>query len=137
MTEKIEKILEMLSQLTIVEAFELKKALEERFGIQGYAAMMPQAMIGTTDTKTTAASDATGQEEKTDFDVLLVDAGSNKIGIIKIVKAATGLGLKEAKDLVDSVAPGQPKPIREGIKKEEAQKLKEELEKEGAKVELK
>lgn len=134
-SEKVNKIVEMIKELTVLEAFELKKTLEEVFDVKAPTGM-PIMMNGTTtDQQNSIGNNA--EDEKTEFDVLLVDAGSNKIGVIKVVKNVTGLGLKEAKDLVDSVSPGQPKPIKEGIKKEDAEKLKKEIENEGGKVEIK
>lgn len=130
-TDKVQKIVDQIKELSVVEAFELKKALEETFDVKASApmmGMMPMAGAG--------AAPAEAAEEKTEFDVILTDSGSNKIGVIKVVKNATGLGLKEAKDLVDSVASGA-KPIKEAIKKEDAEKLKAEIEAEGGKVEVK
>ena len=123
-SDKVQKIVDAIKELSVVEAFELKKSLEETFDVKASAPMMAMA----------AAPTAAPAEEKTEFDVVLVEAGSNKIGVIKVVKNATGLGLKEAKDLVDG---GLPKAIREAIKKEDAEELKKSLEAEGAKVELK
>lgn len=129
-SDKVQKIVDSIKELTVVEAFELKKALEETFDVKASAPMaMAMPMAG-------AAAPAETAEEKTEFDVILADAGANKIGVIKVVKNITGLGLKEAKDLVDSVASG-PKPIKEGAKKEEAEDIKKQLEAEGAKVEVK
>lgn len=125
-SEKVQKIVDSIKELTVVEAFELKKSLEETFDVKASAPMMAMAAM-----PTAAAAPA---EEKTEFDVVLTDAGAQKIGVIKVVKNVTGLGLKEAKDLVDG---GLPKAIKEGIKKEEAEDIKKQLEAEGAKVELK
>jgi len=127
-SDKVQKIVDSIKELTVVEAFELKKALEEAFDVKASApmSMMPMA----------AAAPAEAVEEKTEFDVILTDAGANKIGVIKVVKNITGLGLKEAKDLVDSVASGA-KPIKEGARKEEAEDLKKQIEAEGGKVEVK
>lgn len=128
--DKVKKIVDSISELSVVEAFELKKALEETFDVKASAPMaMAMPAAG-------GAASAEAAEEKTEFDVILADAGANKIGVIKIVKNITGLGLKEAKDLVDSVASGA-KPIKEGAKKEEAEDIKKQLEAEGAKVEVK
>ncbi len=128
-SEKVQKIVDSIKELTVVEAFELKKALEETFDVKASAPMaMAMPMAG--------GAPAEAAEEKTEFDVILTDAGANKIGVIKVVKNITGLGLKEAKDLVDSVAAGA-KPIKEGAKKEEAEDIKKQLEAEGAKVEVK
>ncbi len=123
-TELVEKI----EKLTLLEAVELKKALEEKFGVTAAAPMMMGGMM-----PAGGAGAAAPVEEKTEFTVLLKEAGAQKINVIKVVRAATGLGLKEAKDLVD----GAPKPVKESISKDEAEKLKKELEEAGAKVELK
>jgi large subunit ribosomal protein L7/L12 len=120
----IQEIVEKIEKLTLLEASELKKALEEKFGVTAAAPMM---MAGA------APAAAAAVEEKTEFNVVLVSSGAQKINVIKVVRAATGLGLKEAKDLVDSA----PKPIKEGVNKEEADKLKKELEEAGGTVELK
>lgn len=122
----VEELLEKISGLTLVEASELKKALEEKFGVTAAA---PMIMAGAPATGGSAAQ----QEEKTEFTVVLAEIGANKINVIKAVKNATGLGLTESKALVD----GAPKPVKENIPKEEAEKLKAELEAAGAKVELK
>ena len=121
---KIEKIVDDLSSLTVLEAAELAKMLEEKWGVSAAAAV---AAAGP------AAAAAAPVEEKTEFTVVLMAAGEKKIEVIKEVRALTGLGLKEAKDLVE----GAPKPVKEGINKEEADKVKAQLEKAGAKVELK
>jgi large subunit ribosomal protein L7/L12 len=121
----VAEIVEQINKLTLLEAVELKKALEEKFGVTASAPMM---MAGAA-----PAAAAPAVEEKTEFTVVLKEAGAQKINVIKVVRAATGLGLKEAKDLVD----GAPKPIKESISKEDAEKLKKELEEAGAKVELK
>jgi large subunit ribosomal protein L7/L12 len=123
----VAEIVEKIEKLTLLEAVELKKALEEKFGVTAAAPMMMGAMPGA------AAAAAPVAEEKTEFNVELKEAGAQKINVIKVVRAATGLGLKEAKDLVD----GAPKTVKEGLNKEEAEKLKKELEEAGAKVELK
>ena len=120
------KIVEDLSALTVLEAAELSKLLEEKWGVSAAAPVAVAAAGG-------AAAAGPVEEEKTEFDVILVDAGANKINVIKEVRAITGLGLKEAKDLVE----GAPKPVKEGVNKEEAEKIKATLEKVGAKVELK
>jgi large subunit ribosomal protein L7/L12 len=124
MSEKIAEIVEKIKGLTLVEASELKTALEDEFGVSAAA---PVVMGGA------AAAEAAPAEEKTEFDVILKSAGEKKINVIKVVRAHTGLGLKEAKDLVDSA----PKPIKEAIPKEEADKLHKELEEAGAQVEVK
>ena len=120
------KIAEMIEKMSVLELSELVKALEEKFGVSAAAPTMAMAAP--------VAGDAAPEvEEKTIFDVILQEAGSNMIAVIKAVKNATGLGLKEAKDLVE----GAPKPIKEKAAKEEAEALKKELEEAGAKVELK
>ncbi|AGF74407.1 50S ribosomal protein L7/L12 [Bartonella australis AUST/NH1] len=118
------KIVEDLSNLTVLEAAELSKLLEEKWGVSAAAPVAVAAVGG-------AAAPAA--EEKTEFDVILVDSGAQKINVIKEVRALTGLGLKEAKDLVE----GAPKPLKEGVSKDEAEKIKAQLEAAGAKVELK
>jgi large subunit ribosomal protein L7/L12 len=121
------KIVEDLSSLTVLEAAELSKLLEEKWGVSAAAPVAVAAAAGG------AAAAAAPVEEKTEFDVVLVAAGDKKIEVIKEVRAITGLGLKEAKDLVE----GAPKPVKEGVNKADADKIKEQLEKAGAKVELK
>ncbi len=123
----VAEIVEKIEKLSLLEAVELKKALEDKFGVTAAA---PVVMAGG---MAPAAGAAPAVEEKTEFTVMLKEAGAQKINVIKVVRAATGLGLKEAKDLVD----GAPKPVKEGIPKDEAEKLKKELEEAGAKVELK
>jgi large subunit ribosomal protein L7/L12 len=120
------KIVEDLSSLTVLEAAELSKLLEEKWGVSAAAPVAVAAAGG-------AAAAAAPVEEKTEFDVILAAAGDKKIEVIKEVRAITGLGLKEAKDLVE----GAPKPVKEGVNKADADKIKEQLEKAGAKVELK
>ena len=120
------KIVEDLSALTVLEAAELSKMLEEKWGVSAAAPVAVAAAGG-------GAAPAAAEEEKTEFDVILVDAGANKINVIKEVRAITGLGLKEAKDLVEAA----PKPVKEAVGKDEAEKLKKQLEAVGAKVELK
>jgi large subunit ribosomal protein L7/L12 len=120
----LQKIVDDLSSLTVLEAAELAKLLEEKWGVSAAAAV---AVAGP------AAAAAAPAEEKTEFTVMLTAAGEKKIEVIKEVRAITGLGLKEAKDLVE----GAPKPVKEGVNKDEADKLKAQLEKAGAKVELK
>ena len=124
MSEKIAEIVEKIKALTLVEASELKKSLEEEFGVTAAAPMM---MAGA------AAPAAAAVEEKTEFDVILEAAGATKINVIKVVRAHTGLGLKEAKDLVD----GAPKTVKEAVSKDEAEKVKKELEEAGATVTVK
>ncbi len=122
----LSKIVEDLSSLTVLEAAELSKMLEEKWGVSAAAPVAVAAVGG-------AAAPAEAAEEKTEFDVVLTDAGAQKINVIKEVRAITGLGLKEAKDLVE----GAPKPVKEGVNKAEAEKIKAQLEGAGAKVELK
>jgi large subunit ribosomal protein L7/L12 len=121
------KIVEDLSKLTVLEAAELSKLLEEKWGVSAAAPVAVAAAGGG------GAAAAPVEEEKTEFDVILQEAGAQKINVIKEVRAITSLGLKEAKDLVD----GAPKPVKEGVSKEEAAKIKDQLEKAGAKVEVK
>ena len=118
----IQKLVEELSQLTVLEAVELSKALEETWGVSAAAAVA-----------VAAGPVAAAAEEKTEFDVVLAEAGANKLAVIKAVKDATGLGLGEAKALVESA----PKAVKEGLAKDEAEKLKATLEAAGAKVEVK
>jgi len=120
-------LVEQLSALTVLEAAELSKLLEEKWGVSAAAPVAVAAAAGG------AAAAAAPAEEKTDFDVILADAGEKKINVIKEVRAITGLGLKEAKDLVEAA----PKPVKEGVNKEEAEKIKKILEEAGAKVEVK
>jgi large subunit ribosomal protein L7/L12 len=122
----LSKIVEDLSSLTVLEAAELAKMLEEKWGVSAAAAVAVAAAPG-------AGGGAAPAEEKTEFTVVLASAGDKKIEVIKEVRALTGLGLKEAKDLVE----GAPKPLKEGVAKDEANKIKQTLEKVGAKVELK
>ena len=117
------KIVDELSALTVLEAAELSKMLEEKWGVSAAA---PVAVAA-------AGAAAAPEEEKTEFDVILAEAGPNKINVIKEVRAITGLGLKEAKDLVE----GAPKTVKEGVSKEYAEKFKKQLEAAGAKVEVK
>jgi large subunit ribosomal protein L7/L12 len=123
----LEKIVEDLSALTVLEAAELSKMLEEKWGVSAAAPVAVAAAPGA------AAAGAAPSEEKTEFTVMLAAAGDKKIEVIKEVRAITGLGLKEAKDLVE----GAPKPVKEGVNKADAEKFKAQLEKAGAKVELK
>ena len=116
-------ILEAVSSMTVMELNELVKAFEEKFGVSAAAV----AVAGP------AGAAAPAAEEKTEFDVILASAGDNKVGVIKVVRAVTGLGLKEAKDLVEAA----PTPVKEAISKEEAEALKKELEAAGASVEIK
>ena len=121
------KIVEDLSALTVLEAAELSKMLEEKWGVSAAAPVAVAAAAGG------AGAAAAAEEEKTEFDVILTDAGANKINVIKEVRAITGLGLKEAKDLVE----GAPKAVKEGVSKAEAADLKKKLEDAGAKVDVK
>ncbi len=125
----VAEIVEKIEKLTLLEAVELKKALEDKFGVTAAAPMMMGAMMPAAG----GASAAAAVEEKTEFTVELKNSGAQKINVIKVVRAATGLGLKEAKDLVD----GAPKTVKEGLSKDEAEKLKKDLEEAGATVELK
>jgi large subunit ribosomal protein L7/L12 len=124
----VNQIIEAIEKMTVMELVELKKALEEKFGVTAAAPMMMGAMPAMP-----GAAAAPAAEEKTEFDVILATFGTNKIQVIKVVRELTGLGLKEAKDLVD----GAPKPVKEGVSKDEAQKIKARLEEQGATVEVK
>jgi large subunit ribosomal protein L7/L12 len=121
------KIVDDLSKLTVLEAAELSKLLEEKWGVSAAAPVAVAAAGGA------GAAAAAPVEEKTEFDVILTEAGAQKINVIKEVRAITGLGLKEAKDLVE----GAPKPVKEGVSKADADKFKAQLEAAGAKVDLK
>ena len=125
MSEKVTNLLEEIKELTVLELSELVKALEEEFDVtaQATVAAAPAAAAG--------AADA-GAAEKSEFDVVLKSAGASKINVIKVVKEVTGLGLKDAKALVD----GAPKPVKEGVAKDEAEELKSKLEEAGAEIEL-
>lgn len=123
---KREDLIKAIEEMSVLELSELVKELEEKFGVSAAAPAMMMPMAG-------AAPAAAVEEEKTEFDVILADHGSNKISVIKVVREITGLGLKEAKELVD----GAPKAIKEGIAKEEAEEIKKKVEEAGAKVELK
>jgi len=120
------KLVDDLSSLTVLEAAELSKLLEEKWGVSAAAPVAVAAAPG-------AAAPAAAVEEQTEFTVVLADAGEKKINVIKEVRAITGLGLKEAKDLVE----GAPKPVKEGVSKDEAAKIKKQLEEAGAKVDVK
>ena len=122
----LNKIVDDLSSLTVLEAAELSKLLEEKWGVSAAAPVAVAAAPG-------ASGGESAGEEKTDFDVVLAEAGSNKIAVIKEVRTITALGLKEAKDLVE----GAPKPLKQGVAKAEAEEMKKALEAAGAKVELK
>ncbi|ARU40535.1 50S ribosomal protein L7/L12 [bacterium] len=127
MATKVEELVESISGMTALELSELKTALEDKFGVTAAAPMMgmPMMMGG--------GAPAEAAEEKTEFDVILAEAGGNKLGVIKVVKEALGLGLKEAKDMVDTA----PQKLKEGVGKDEADALKAKLEEAGAKVEVK
>lgn len=120
--EKIEKLLEEIDSLTVIELSELVKGIEEKYGVSAAAVAAPAA----------GAAGAAASEEKTEFDVVLKEAGSNKIAVIKVVRDVTGLGLKEAKDLVE----GAPKTVKEAAAKEEAEEIKAKFVEAGAVVEL-
>lgn len=125
----VDEIVEAIGNMTLLEVAELVKKLEEKFGVSAAAvvAAAPAAVAGA------PAGPAPAAEEKTEFTVVLKSAGANKINVIKVVREITGLGLKEAKDLVDSA----PKPVKEGIPKEEAEKIAKKLQEAGAEVEIK
>ena len=125
MSEKTDKMLEEIDALTVVELSELVKGIEEKYGVSAVAAAAPAAGAG--------AGAGAAAEEKSEFNIVLKEAGANKIQVIKVVRDATGLGLKEAKDLVD----GAPKTVKEGVAKEEAEDLKAKFSEVGAVVELK
>ena len=120
---KIDELLETIDSLTVVELSELVKGIEEKYGVTAAAVAAPAA----------GGAAEGGAAEKSEFDVVLTDAGANKISVIKVVRDATGLGLKEAKELVD----GAPKTVKEGVNKEEAEELKAKFVEAGATVELK
>ena len=120
-----EDIVEAVGSMSLLEVADLVKMFEEKFGVSAAAPVAVVAAGG--------GGAAEAAEEKTDFDVILTDAGANKIKVLKVVRKLTGLGLKEAKELVDSL----PKPLKEGVSKEEADKLKADVEAEGGKVEIK
>jgi large subunit ribosomal protein L7/L12 len=122
----LETLVEQLSNLTVLEAAELSKLLEEKWGVSAAAPVAAAAPAA-------AAPAAEAAEEKTEFDVILVSFGDKKINVIKEIRAITGLGLKEAKDLVEAA----PKPVKEGVKKEDAAEMKKKLEEAGATVEVK
>mgnify|MGYP001562541107 CR=1 FL=1 len=127
MAQKLEELIKSIEGMTVLELSDLVKALEEKFGVKANMPMMAGPMGGA------AAGAAAAQEEKSTFTVVLTSAGGNKISVIKEVRTMTNLGLKEAKDLVD----GAPKPVKEGVAKEEAEEMKKKLEAAGATVELK
>mgnify|MGYP000478988355 CR=1 FL=1 len=121
-------IIEAIEKMSVLELSELVKELEEKFGVSASAPAMAMPMMGMM-----PGAAAPAEEEKTEFDVILKNAGSNKIGTIKVVREITALGLKEAKELVDNA----PKPVKEGVSKEEAEEIKKKIEEAGAEVELK
>jgi large subunit ribosomal protein L7/L12 len=126
MENNVNQIIDAIEKMTVMELVELKKALEEKFGVTAAAPMMMGAMPA-------MGGAAPVVEEQTEFNVILAAIGAQKIQVIKVVRELTGLGLKEAKDLVD----GAPKPVKEGVPKEEADKIKAKLEEQGATVEIK
>ncbi len=126
MSDKVLKLIEDVKALTVLELSELVKALEEEFGVSAAAPVAVAAAAA-------PAAGAAAAEEKTEFDAVLEEVGANKIAVIKVVREITGLGLKEAKELVDNA----PKPIKEGVSKDDAEEIKKKLEEAGAKVELK
>jgi large subunit ribosomal protein L7/L12 len=129
MSEKLANIVESISNLTVLELAELVKQLEEKFGIQAQpVGFIPQGVV-----QPSAAQSSAAQEQKTEFNVILTNAGNNKIQVIKVVREITGLGLKEAKDFVESL----PKVVKENIPKEQAEEIKKKLEATGATVEIK
>ncbi len=123
----VDELLEQIGNLTLLQAADLKKKMEEKFGVTAAAPVAFAAAPGA------AGGGAAAAEEKTEFDVILTSVGDKKIEVLKVVREVTGLGLKEAKDLVDSA----PKPLKEKVKKEDAQQMKEKIEAAGAKVEIK
>ncbi len=125
-TLTIDEIVDAIGGMTVLEVAELVKKLEEKFGVSAAAMVAAAPAAG-------GVAAAPAAEEKTEFDVILTDAGANKLNVIKTVRELTGLGLKEAKDLVD----GAPKPVKQGVSKEEAENIKKKLEEAGAKVEVK
>ncbi|MBM3290069.1 MAG: 50S ribosomal protein L7/L12 [Candidatus Hydrogenedentes bacterium] len=126
---KVQEIVDKVAELSVLECSELVKALEEKFGVTAAAPMMMGGMMPMGG----GAAEAAVEEAPTSFDVILAEVGANKINVIKEVRAVTGLGLKEAKDLVD----GAPKPIKEGVSDDEAKDIKAKIEAAGAKVEIK
>jgi large subunit ribosomal protein L7/L12 len=126
MANAIDQVLDLIGNMTVLELSELKTKFEDKFGVTAAAPMMAMPMGG-------GGAAAAPAEEKTEFTVVLAGAGDKKIQVIKVVRELTGLGLKEAKDLVD----GAPKPVKEGVSKEDAAKMKAALEEQGASVEIK
>jgi large subunit ribosomal protein L7/L12 len=127
MANSIDQVLDLIGNMTVLELSELKTKFEDKFGVTAAAPMMAMPMGGA------GGGAAAAVEEKTEFTVVLTGAGDKKIQVIKVVRELTGLGLKEAKDLVD----GAPKPVKEGVSKEDAAKMKASLEEQGASVEIK
>ena len=127
---KVDQVAEQLDQLTLLEAAQLSKLLQEKWGVSAAAPMAVAAMPGMA---MPGGGAAAAEEEKTEFDLVLTGSGDKKIQVIKVVRELTGLGLKEAKDLVD----GAPKPVKEGLNKEQAEEMKKKLEEVGATVEIK
>ena len=125
-SENVTKVVDMIGGMTVLEVADLVKEMEDKFGVTAAAPMMAAPMAG-------AGGGEAAAEEKTDFDVVLAAAGDKKIQVIKVVRAITGLGLKEAKELVD----GAPKPVKEGVEKSEAEDIKKQIEEAGGTVELK
>ncbi len=125
-----EEVIEFISNMTVLELAQFIKELEEKFGVTAAA---PVAAVAAVPGVAPAGAEAQPAEEKTEFDVILAEAGPNKINVIKVVREITGLGLKEAKDLVESA----PKPVKTGVSKAEAEEIKKKLEEVGAKVEIK
>ena len=128
MSDKINSIIESIETLNVLELVELKKTMEDKWGVTAAAPMMMAGAM-----PAAGAAPAAAVEEKTEFDVILKEAGANKINVIKVVREITSLGLKEAKDLVD----GAPKPVKEAVSKEEADQIRAKLVKAGAAVEVK
>ncbi len=126
MADKVAGIVDKIKELSLLEASELKKALEDEFGVSAAAPVMVAGAVA-------GGGEAAAAEEQTEFDVILTSFGEKKINVIKVVRAHTGLGLKEAKEVVDKA----PNAVKEGISKDEAEKIKKELEEAGATVELK
>ena len=124
---EVQEIVERIEKLTLLEAAELKKALEDKFGVTAAAPMVAGGQV------VAGGAVAPAAEEKTEFSVILKNVGAQKINVIKVVRAATGLGLKEAKDLVE----GAPKTIKEGVSKDEAESIKKKFEEKGASIEIK
>jgi large subunit ribosomal protein L7/L12 len=125
-----EEVIEFISNMTVLELSQFIKELEEKFGVTAAA---PIAAVAAVAGAAAPQAEAKAEEEKTEFDVILAEAGANKINVIKVVREITGLGLKEAKDLVESA----PKPVKTGVSKAEAEEIKKKLEEVGAKVEIK